>query len=304
MSDHVELCADGIFVHKWNGKKREFVRKRAKKNEICSHLRKNCEIAPGTTLGQIFSVVDKYKFLKKVISQYSWCHAIDEFHIQALELIQKDEDDNEKMTHLEIYWHVENEIYTENIKHPGGLRERIKTADFEIQPSFHGIGPCKEGQDYRGNGLEHYSVSYSPMYDLADLPVVLKRDFDVYTPWSSEKKPEKILSSKREFTLLQVLDAIYWDISFNGGPTDNKAFIEEMNKRVEEIKSGEIPMIPLKQVGKRIGFDFNTDEDTNTDEKSENDMKILLHPDVVKFFGVDPNDIPLDDKEIIRPGEE
>lgn len=298
MSEHVELCADGIFVHKWNGKKREYIRKRAKKFSICTHLRSTCEIAPGTTLGQIFAAVDRYKLLKLMIAQYSWCRAIEEFHAQAQEPMRKEPDD-EKMTHLEIYWHVEAEEFKEKIKHPGGLRERIRTVDYEVSPDFHGIGPCKEGEDHRGNGLEYYSVSYSPMYELADLPVVLKKEFDVYTPWDSsqpKKKPEKILSSKREFTLLEVLDAIYWDISFMGGPEDNKNFIAEMNDRMEEIKSGEVPMIPMEQVSKRLGME--------TEEPQEGEKKVLLHPDVAAFFGVNPDDIPLDDKEIIRPEDD
>lgn len=300
MSEHVELCAEGIFVHKWNGKKREYIRKRAKKMNVLSHLRSVCEIAPGTTLGQLFAAVDKYKLLKLVIAQYSWCRAIEEFHAQAQEPMRKEPDD-EKMTHLEIYWHVEVEGFTEKIKHPGGLRERIKTAAYEVSPDFHGIGPCKEGEDHRGNGLEYYSVSYSPMYELADLPVVLKKEFDVYTPWipgQTPKKPEKVLTSKREFTLLQVLDAIYWDISFMGGPADNKAFIEDMTERVEEIKAGEQVMIPLEQVTKRLGMEVPDDPEMADDAKK---MKVLLHPDVAKFFGVNPDDIPLDDKEIIRP---
>lgn len=305
MSEHVEICADGLFVHKWNSKKREYIRRRAKKLNVISHLRSVCEIAPGTTLGQIFAVVGKYKLLKLVISQYSWCRAIEEFHAQAQEPMRKEED-HDKMTHLEIYWHVETEGFTEKIKHPGGLRERIKTVAYEVSPDFHGIGPCKEGEDHRGNGLEYYSVSYSPMYDLADLPVVLKKEFDVYTPWVPGQQPkeqEKVLTSKREFTLLEVLDSIYWDISFMGGPADNKAFIEDMNERVEEIKSGDIPMIPLEQVSKRLGLPTD-EEPASLAEGGEKKWKVMLHPDVAEFFGVDPNSIPLDDKEIIRPEED
>lgn len=302
MSDHIEICADGIFVHKWNSKKRVMVRKRAKKLTICTHLRSVCEIAPGTTLGQIFDAVDKYKFLKLVIAQYSWCSAIEEFHAQAKEPMRK-EGECDEITHLEIYWHVETESFTEKIKHPGGLRERIQAVDFEVSPDFHGIGPCKEGEDHRGNGLEYYSVSYTPMYELVDLPVVLKKEFNVYTPWDSnqpKKKSEKILTSKREFSLLEVLDAIYWDISFMGGPADNKAFIEDMSQRVEEIKAGEVPMIPIEQVGKRLGFETPNPDEPEDDEKK---MKVVLHPDVARFFGVNPDEIPLDDKEIIRPDE-
>ena len=145
MSEHVELCADGIFTHKWDSEQKQYIRKRAKKMTVCTQLRNNCEIAPGTTLGQIFAAIDKYKLLKLFVSQYSWCRAIDEFHAQALEPMRNSSE--EKMTHLEIYWHAEVNMFTEKIKHPGGLRERIKSADFELSVGFHGIGPAPAYED-------------------------------------------------------------------------------------------------------------------------------------------------------------
>ena len=231
MSDQVELCADGIFTHKWDGEQKQYIRKRVKKMTVCTQLRNNCVIAPGTTLGQIFAAVDKYKLLKLFISQYSWCQAIDEFHAQALEPIRNFSE--EKMTHLEIYWHSEVNMFTEKIKHPGGLRERIKSADFELSVDFHGIGPSDDDK------TNQYSVSYSPMYDLVDLPVILKKEFVVCEPWKPDKKSEKILESKREFTFLEVLDAIYWDISFMGGPADNREFIEDMKSRLDDSEESE-----------------------------------------------------------------
>lgn len=310
MSEHIELAPDGIFVHKWNGKRRVYVRKRAKKLSICTHLRSRCEIAEGTTLKNIFEAVDRYRFLKLVISQYSWCRAIDEFHAQAQEPQRYDPDDTDPLDYLEIYHHPEVHQFQERVKHPGGLRERIKTVDFDTSVGFHGIGPAPKGKEddpaYRTNdGKIQYSVSYSPMWKLADLPVKLNKEFTVYEPFDANRHkrgspPQELLKATREFSLLEVLDAIYWDISFMGGPSDNADFIESMNERVDEIKNGEVAGIPWEQVQKRLEGSEETPADGPEDE---NKMKIVLHPDVAKFFGVDPDSIPLDDKEFFPKDE-
>lgn len=305
MSEYIEFTPDkGLVLHKWNNKLRKFIRKRPKKLSILAHLRSRCEIAEGTTLKQIFEAVDKYKFLKLVISQYSWCRQLDEFHAQAQEPQRVDPDDVEPIEYLELSHHPEVHKFTEKKKHPGGMRERIITIDFETSIGFHGIGPISKSKDEdvqksaSPDGNIKYSVSYSPMWKLADLPVRLNKTFDVYEPFdlnNPKKDPEKLLSSTREYTLLDVLDAIYWDISFMGGPEDNANFIEQMKDTVEQIRNGEVPMIPIEQV-----FTDMKDKDNVLEE---GEMKILMHPDVARFFGCNPDSIPLDDKEIIRPDE-
>lgn len=297
--EHVEICADGLFVTRWSEKKREYIRKRVGKYSVLTHLRRHCTIAPDTTLKQIFAAVDRYKLLKLVMAQYSWCSPLEKFHEQIKEPMRRTEE-QDQIDYLEVYWHAEVEKFEEKIKHPSGLRERIRTFDFELSPDYHGIGPAKEGEDYRGDGKTSYSVSYSPIYEFADTPVVLKTEFDVYEPFdpsrhNKDNRPQKILESKRDFTLLQVLDAIYWDISFVGGPEQNAAFLESMRERVDEIKAGDIPLIPLEQAQKQLGIEPTPPKD--------GEMKILMHPDVAEAFGVDPTQIPLDDKEIIRPEE-
>lgn len=295
MSDFVEITPDGLFSHKWNGKKRKIIRKRVKKLSVVTHLRDRCEIAEGTTLKQIFDVVDKYKFLKLVISQYSWCRQIDEFHAQASEPHEIDPTSS-KLDYLEIYHHPEVHQFTEKKKHPGGNRERITTIDFDTSVSFHGIGDADSNfQSHVGKIA--YSISYSPMWELADLPVKLNKKFDVYEPFDANKhnrenRQQKLLTATREFSLLEVLDAIYWDISFMGGPAENADFIEGMKDTMDQIKNGEVPMIPLEQVFKDL-----------PQNDGKNQMKVLLHPDVARALGIDPDSIPLDDKEIIRPDE-
>ena len=301
MSEHIEFTPDGLVVHKWSAAKQKNIRKRPKKLTILTHLRSHCEIAEGTTLRQIFAAVDKYKLLKSVVSQYSWCHDIDAFHAQANEPQRYNPDDDCELEHLEICHHPEVHKFMEKKKHPGGTRERTITVDFETYAGFHGIGNAtKDYPSNRPDGKVSFGVSYSPMWELADLPVKLNKSFDVFEPFESgkhnrSKLPEKLLTATREFTLLEVLDAIYWDISFMGGPQDNADFLEDMKGTVAEIKNG-LPMIPIGQVFP----DMKEDPDKPSEEGK---VKILMHPDVARMFGCDPDSIPLDDKEIIRGDE-
>lgn len=55
--------------------------------------------------------------------------------------------------------------------------------------------------------------------------------------------------------MLEILDAIYDDISFHGGPAENAAFIEQMKDTVEKIKSGEIKTVPIDEVFKDLEED-------------------------------------------------
>jgi hypothetical protein len=307
MADYVEFTPEGLFAYKWNGKNRKNVRFRPKKLAIGTFLRSRCEIVEGTTLRNIFDTVDRYKLLKLIIAQYSWCRPIEEFHAQAREPMQEDPDDREEpLTYLEIYHHPEIHQFTEKKKHPGGMRERITVVDFDTSVGFHGVGPTheKNGPANREDGNTNYSVSYSPMWKLADLPMKLNKEFTVYEPFDRNKHkkgnpPQELLKATREFSLLDVLDAIYWDISFVGGPAENAEFIAGLKDQMEEIKSGNVPMIPMEQVFKDLK---DEDELLNPDDPPK--MKVLMHPDVARAFGVDPDSIPLDDKEIIRPDEE
>lgn len=251
MADYCKIRGDKLLVYRWDSDRRGYVGQRAQKGTVWTHLRIPCRIAPETTLLDIFRMVASYKLLTALVSQYSWCRCIDEFHAQAEEPMRGEDRDVE---YLEIYWHTSCNQYSETKKHPGGVRERTKVVAYDAQPMFHGVG--KAGMvDYREDGRELYSVSYTPMYDLADLPVKLKEEFTIYTPLNLSRKkgeqfkqPEELLKAKRTFTLLDVLDAIYDDISFHGGPAENAEFIEELKGRAQEIQDGVADAVPIDEL--------------------------------------------------------
>ena len=207
---YVEFTPDGLFVVGYKGK--NLVRRKIKKSRILSYLRMRCEIAEDTKLIDIFNTVENYQSLKKVISFYSWCSSINEFHVQAQEPTSNSAT---KIEYLEIYTHH--------------CSYQQKLIDLEVDIGFHGIGKNMS-----------YSVSCTPMYEIAHLPVKLKKEV-VF--WGLNKQK---MDATTCYSLLEVLDAIYFDISFYGNPEQNQEFLEELKQRVDDINSGKANLIEWK----------------------------------------------------------
>lgn len=275
----VKFEKDGLFEYKWSGKKRDHVRKRVKKISVWKHLRDHCEIAEGVTLLDIFRTVGKYKALKIFVSQYSWCRSIDEFHAQAEEPFAPDDEKYDPMTALEIYWACD-------------LGDSDDKKYIELSPAFHGIGlvgpqAVKHYQykpDQIGEKMQ-WGIGFMPMQEIAHLPVVLNTTatfFDHATQLAQLKAretPVPFLVAERSYNLQDVLDAIYWEISFHGGPAQREEMKDKLVGMVDDIKSGVAECVPIGDVFPDLGENPNP-----------NGMKIVLHPDVAKQFGFDPED--------------
>lgn len=219
----VIITRKGLFT---KGDYKEDKWKRVKKLSIFSYLPDVCKIKDGTVLKDIFNIVDSYKLLKIFIQQYSGCRAIEEFHSQAKEPISNEQDD---LKYLEIYWTAD-------------LSKYKNETSFDISAGFHGVGEKSN----------KFSMSYSPVNEYAHLPLKLDKKIELFEPFQKDKEPNKLFEAEKEFTLLEVLNAIYWDISFMGGPKENKEFLEEMKRRSEEIRNGTVELIPLEEVLKRL----------------------------------------------------
>ena len=254
----VKITKDDFIVSKWNGEIREYEQSIPEDEYIHCLLSESCEIDTGVTLKDIFSIVERYPSLVSFISKYSSCYHIDDFHKTINDpLIEDKEEDgcNYVIDYLEVYkrWHVS---------------EYKKEISFSINEDFHGIGhyikDSKDGYSKKGDKTP-ISVSYSPMNELANYEVKLNHHVEVYKPFN-HKKPNShqervLIEGQVYFTLLEVLNAIYYDISFMGGPEDNKEFLEELNERVEEIDNGTAKLIPMDEILKE-----------DEDEEFDNDL--------------------------------
>lgn len=222
MSDYVVFEHDRLSAYKWDSDLTTYVESPFRLSDI----RCRVQIADGVTLGEIFESVDKLPELKNFISAYSWCRAIDEFHHDARQPITKS-------SH-------EVELVQLVVSSYGELSEYKKEKHFDICTDF-------IGRDAAG---ERWSVSYSPMSNLAHLPVIIDEKFVVRKNYT-----EEVLTATKTFSILEFLDAIYWDISFHGSPTDNIEFLKELKESINEIEEGRVELVPLEDVMREFGIE-------------------------------------------------
>jgi hypothetical protein len=268
MAEKVTLTPDGLMVSRWNGETKENDEELMDENDptILSHLRTYCEIDPDTTLWHIMDFVRKSEDLTYFISQYTWTNSIDEFHEELDKTAVIDE--NDKMDHLEIYWSAD-------------YHKSKKYTSFGLSAGFHGVGlPLKaedrdavnaeNGYDLPVGFIERYSVSASPLNEFTHLKLVLNTAVDVHRIKRHPKTENiKLLSSECEFSLLDILDAIYFDISFHGPPSQRDEFIDGLREQVEGIEDGTIETFPMEDMFEELGIPPRTEEDNKEDDATD-----------------------------------
>ncbi len=228
---YVEFTKHGLIRRDWDGETETYASKPVGADRVLACLRMECKIAEGVTLLDIFNTVDTYTPLVDFMWDYSWC-PVAEFHEQA-RLPRPEDDDTDHLEYLEIRRILEVERFpTEN-----PVREMYSRLDF----SAPGID---DGRPVR------FSFKCSPMNEIGHLPVRL---VDRCPLEDTEGHAEEEFETS--FSLLEVLDAIYHDISFFGGPTQVAAFCDKLGRRHEDIDSGEATTIPIEEPGAERGLD-------------------------------------------------
>ena len=195
--------------------------------DAIDYLLRPIKVAEDVTLGDVFNFVENNPMLKQFISAYSWCRPIDEFHQQAKKPVPADKEDS-KLWHLELTRHCT--IYN-------------KDSWFHCDADFHGIGELSEDEkEWKKEHPERerpdyttYGVSMTHMAVLASLPFVLDEKFELTWVTKSYKVKQKRVI-QMGYTLMDFLDAIYWDISFYGGPEDAESIRETLSSQIKEIK--------------------------------------------------------------------
>src|ERR1044071_9426246 len=84
MSDFVRFTKNGLVAFDWNSEKQEYLpdpKPHPAGNII--NLRTTVELEQGITLGDVFRAVEADEMLMDMISFYSWCAPIREFHAAA-----------------------------------------------------------------------------------------------------------------------------------------------------------------------------------------------------------------------------
>jgi hypothetical protein len=225
MERFVKFEKDGLWLYK-DGEKI-----RPEDAEIFSVLEDTCEIEEGVTLLDFFRAVEQYEFLKIFIAQYAWCSDIDAFHQQAEEPFIADEDWVDNVEYLEVYRVLKFQAkYVSNYA------------------GFHGVGRPEDGSDR----IEYYSMSYSPLNEFANLPLKLNTSVTVFKGYEGKV----VWQGEYRYSVLDVLHAIYDDISFAGGVEDKEDFLDDMKETMKEIDDHIEAGGDLRELGSVMELDF------------------------------------------------
>ncbi len=161
-------------------------------NEILSRLREPCTIGPDVTLKDFLGLFLRYKNLTEFMIQYSTCHFLDEY---IVEVHKEPTNRVNNVSELVVRWDVSTNL---PLKGQGIV--------VELNTSFEGYSRVED---------EMYSMSLTPLNDMAHLPIIVAEGYKVQ---SLDDPHETAFKAARSFTLLEVLDAVLYDISFYGGP--------------------------------------------------------------------------------------
>lgn len=182
--------------------------------------------------------------------------------------LDRDSDDIDDVTHLELYWHPSYDIRTtKKMGKPTDQKtNNILTNDNENYwddpkicelpnlMSFHGIGPCcyvdySNSKDYSNPHIcdeddrclkeSGYAIEFTPVNNLKHLPIHLSPKVEFFPPY---------VESDRDFhrtgfeltiepTLWCFITSIFWELTFAGSNPDEVADqAREIFDRVDEAK--------------------------------------------------------------------
>jgi len=192
------------------------------------YLNDNVKFEEGVTLRTLFSLIHKHIDIFKLIFG-NW---IDEYTDVILNGVPEKEDDEGSIDYLRVYFFIE-------------VDDKGNELSIPAWPDFDGIGVAKtDDVVYKKGDTIKWGVGYSPMQNLADLPIILQEKVEV---WYSKSKELKEYESNG-FTLYQVIQGIVWEISFHGGPEQTSKFMDKIQVQIERIKSGEEKTYPLEDL--------------------------------------------------------
>jgi hypothetical protein len=229
--DRLRITVGGrLMCERWDSDAREFFDVDVT-DRIEYFLYDECGLEKGVRLWDIFNMVrdaGKYEFLSPILTNGPWLEQIIE---EGLYPTQKCVDK------VVLDWQ-------------GSITDFGGYPEIGIWGHFYGN---KEGDDNR------WSLSMSPTNEFTDCEVVLNPKFILYDETNKANKSRNeeernksyylpLVEVSKEFTLMDILKGIFWDLSFHGGPYERQKQAEELEEISKDIKDGKAELISFDDV--------------------------------------------------------
>jgi hypothetical protein len=186
------------------------------------------------TLRDVIESAVSSKIPMEMLCRILRCPYLVEYH---KEVESKPFEDGGDIEYLELYW-----LGDKDQEEDGSLK-------MSSQWCFHGVGregvvcddviACYEmrgekvPEDYR----ERYSLTFSPMYKLADYKIKVC-DRMYITNWAAKRMKSEEIPFVPSLMLVEVLFWIFWELSFLGGTKERDASCDEIAKRCNDFDKG------------------------------------------------------------------
>ena len=194
-------------------------------------LRYECIIEDGVTLRHLMQNVAYIEDLCSFIDKYS--HAFISDFNKMLEIQSVEQDKEIEFLQLSRY---------------------VIIYPYQHDDSFHfcGIGHNDKGEEI------NWMIFGDYIDKIIDKPIILNENVEVVTVDVDETPSEVICKYESSFSLFDVLNEIYWEISFHGSPEETAEFRESLASHSREIEDGEARTIPFEEIKRKLTLYFET----------------------------------------------
>lgn len=190
------------------------------------HLYDHCNIELGTTFKDILLLVERinnYDALSPLLTGGPWLK----------EMVEEGLTESEKKQDIKIIFmnwstNITNDIY---------MTDR---PIFNINVDVYGA---------KRDSLETYALDFTPLNELTDCIVSVDVDFRVMD--NRDDRDEVVVDVCRDYTLLDILRGLFWELSFHGSPKMRTEKLERFKETIRQVNSGEKKTIPWKQIKRK-----------------------------------------------------
>lgn len=215
-------------------------------DKALGHIREACELEEGVTLKDLFLLIQPDLDVFQVIFQ-NWIKEYVTYGLNNPGQLAGTYDP-EEIEYLELYW----DLYFDSEALYGHSR-----------PSFHGVGyELRENLYWKQDGSEElgepqwqqgeripWGLMGSNLLSYINKPLKLNNKLTIYDD-NLDGDPStygKVLAEypNPTYTLFNIIEGIFWEISFHGGPSESTQFSKELKQAVDKVRSGEAKTVPF-----------------------------------------------------------
>ncbi|MBI3015834.1 MAG: hypothetical protein HYY65_12450 [Candidatus Tectomicrobia bacterium] len=209
------------------------------------------EIAEDFTLGDLCRIIDHFEEMdRETFSALLQC-PLEPFLEECLRPRDAGTEPGSDLHYIRLFWECEYDLRTETRWPPvTSLWLHVDGVGDIWEDHQPGGRFYEEGRDC--SQCNRYAVEMTPLYALRHLPLRIDPVMTVRPSLTLESRHTPLDIPAPDVTLLQLIHALFWELSFFGTPEERDATRDELRQQVKRIDAGEERLIPLEEFRKKL----------------------------------------------------